>query len=113
MKRTFAAGALFAALVLTWFLWPVPPRQEGEDAKHKHGGQPDEVVDAEVLAIDPSSRSVTLRHGPITHLGLSPSVMTFWLADGLPTHPIQVGDKVTFQLSSGSVLTVMSITPVK
>ena len=113
MKRDFAVAALLAAVVSTWFLWPVPPRQEGEDAKHKHGGSPDEVVEAEVLAIDPSARSVTLRHGPISHLGLSPTVMTFRLADGLPLHPIQVGDKVTFQVTSGSMLTVTNIKRVK
>lgn len=53
-------------------------------------------TDAEVRRVDPATRKITLRHGPIANLDMPPMSMAFQVEDAALIEPLQPGDQVRF-----------------
>lgn len=113
-RRVLAAGAV--VVIGGWFLLPVPPRPEGEhrSGEHKHGGDPEDLIEGAVLSIDQAARTVTMEHGPIPHFGLQGTTMTFRTADWAAMSDIRVGDRVRFKaVAADGVFAITSIAKIQ
>lgn len=97
------------ALALASFTLPAAAQMAG----HDHGqmmGQ--ELVPAEVRALDPKAGKITLKHGELKNLGMPGMTMVFAIKKGLalPTG-LKVGDKVQVRVEDlGGTLTVTTLT---
>ena len=54
------------------------------------------MVDGEVRKVDVKSKKLTLRHGRIASLNMSPMTMVYRVKDPLWLQSLQVGDKIRF-----------------
>lgn len=59
-------------------------------------------VDAEVRRIDKAAKKITLRHGAIPNLGMSPMTMVFQVRDPAWLEQFKAGDRVRFSAQSVS-----------
>src|SRR3990167_4399406 len=50
----------------------------------------------EVRKIDAANQKITLRHGPLTNIGMPPMTMVFQVQDVAQLEGLKVGDKVSF-----------------
>lgn len=70
------------------------------------------VVDAEVRKIDTEQQKITLRHGEIANLDMSPMTMVFRVQTPALLQKVKPGDKVRFTADKvDGALTVMTIEP--
>lgn len=70
------------------------------------------VVDAEVRKIDTEQQKITLRHGEIPNLDMSPMTMVFRVKSPELLTQVQAGDKVRFTADKvDGALTVMTLEP--
>ena len=70
------------------------------------------VVDAEVRKIDAEQQKITLRHGEIANLDMSPMTMVFRVQDPALLQKVKPGDKVRFTADKpDGTLTVLSLEP--
>ncbi len=68
------------------------------------------MTDGEVRKIDPAQGKLTLRHGPIAHLGMQGMTMVFRVADARLLEGLKVGDKLKFAVDKvQGALTVTAI----
>jgi Cu/Ag efflux protein CusF len=71
-------------------------------------------VEGEVRRIDVEQQKLTLRHGEIPNIEMSPMTMTFRVPSAAMLTPLKPGDKVVFTADKvDGVLTVQSIQPVR
>lgn len=71
-------------------------------------------INAEVRKIDLVQGKVTLRHGPMAHLGMPNMTMVFRVADPAMLEALQQGDKVKFTADRiNGAFTVLTIKVVK
>jgi len=64
-------------------------------------GQEHEMVTGEVKKIDESAGKITLKHGPITDLGMNETMTMVWtVKDAAALKGLRVGDKVMFHAES-------------
>jgi Cu/Ag efflux protein CusF len=54
------------------------------------------MSDGEVRKVDPETKKITLRHGPIQNLGMPPMTMVFQVKDPAMLDQVKAGDKVKF-----------------
>ena len=54
------------------------------------------VSQGEVRKIDAANQKITLRHGPLSNLGMPPMTMVFSVQDAAQLEGLKVGDKVSF-----------------
>lgn len=54
------------------------------------------LADGEVRKVDPETRRITIRHGPITSLGMPPMTMVFQVRDPALLDQVKSGDKIRF-----------------
>jgi Cu/Ag efflux protein CusF len=72
------------------------------------------VVEGEVRKIDVDQQKITLRHGEIPNIEMSPMTMTFRVPSPAMLAPFKPGDKVSFTADKvDGVLTVQSIQPAR
>jgi Cu/Ag efflux protein CusF len=72
------------------------------------------MADGEVRKVDPASRTVTLRHGPIASIAMPPMTMVFKVSDPKLLDGLKPGDKVRFAADkSGDDYRVTRIEPVR
>ena len=109
--QRIAMAVLTVALIVP--VWAQKPA--ADHAKH-HGSAKAEtpMADGEVRKIDKSAKKITLKHGPIPSLDMTPMTMVFQVKDPAMLDQVKVGDKVKFQadLVSGA-FTVTKIEAVK
>jgi Cu/Ag efflux protein CusF len=68
------------------------------------------MTDAEIRKIDRELGKITLRHGPITNLGMPGMTMVFRVADPVLLSDLKEGDRVRFladRLNGAITLTAM------
>ena len=66
------------------------------------GTAQDATVAGEVRKIDESAGKITLKHGPIKHLGMDEGMtMVFRVKDPAMLKQVAVGDKVKFEAENG------------
>jgi Cu/Ag efflux protein CusF len=61
--------------------------------------QPDATAvlsDGEIRKVDTDARKITIRHGPISNLGMPPMTMVFQVDDPALLENVKAGDKVRF-----------------
>ena len=58
---------------------------------------PAEFSDGEVRKVDKAGRKITLKHGEIKNLGMSPMAMVFEVKDAKVLDKFKTGDKVRFK----------------
>ena len=88
---------------------------------HAHHGAPKASVSApmtmvagQVKKLDPSAKSVTLAHGPLTHLGMPAMTMTFKVSDSSWLKKMKVGDTIRFMADKiDGAFTVVHFEPMK
>jgi Cu(I)/Ag(I) efflux system protein CusF len=56
-----------------------------------------EMTEAEVRKVDTETKKITLKHGAIKNLDMSPMTMVFQVSDAAILEKVQVGDKVRFK----------------
>ena len=78
MKELFLAAALLCAVCPAW--------------------ADTEWVAAEVLKLDPVRGRITLKHAPIKSIKMAAMTMPFKVRDAALLAPLNVGDKVRFQV---------------
>ena len=54
------------------------------------------MSDGEVRKVDPETKKITLRHGPIQNLGMPPMTMVFQVTDPAMLDQVKAGDKIRF-----------------
>lgn len=70
--------------------------------------------DGEVRKIDKAQGKLTLRHGPLDHLGMPPMTMVFKVAEPQLLDGLKEGDKVSFSVEKrNGVFTVTAIEPAR
>jgi Cu(I)/Ag(I) efflux system protein CusF len=70
------------------------------------------VVDGEVRKVDVEQQKITLRHGEIANLDMSPMTMVFRVQAPAMLQKVKPGDKVRFTADKvDGALTVMTIEP--
>lgn len=98
MKITLLLGTLLALAAAP----SLAASHEHGDA-HEHGAPAaEELVDAEVRAVDRDNGKLTLRHGPITKYEMAGMTMVFRVADPALLSGLAVGDKVRFAVDKVS-----------
>jgi len=73
-----------------------------------------DMTEAEVRKVDKYNKKITLKHGEIKNLGMSPMTMVFQVSDAAVLDKVRAGDKVRFKAANeGGKFTVTEIQPVK
>lgn len=68
------------------------------------------MADGEVRKVDKDSKKITIKHGPISNLGMPPMTMVFQVQDPAILNQVKAGDKIKFNADKiGSAYTVTKI----
>lgn len=68
------------------------------------------MTEAEVRKVDTDAKKITLRHGPITNLGMPPMTMVFQVKDPAMLEQVKAGDQVLFEAEkAGGAYVITSI----
>ena len=71
-------------------------------------------TDGEIRKVDKDGKKITIKHGAIQNLGMSPMTMVFEVKEPSMLEQVKAGDKVKFQADKvGGALTVTKIEPAK
>jgi Cu(I)/Ag(I) efflux system periplasmic protein CusF len=54
------------------------------------------MADGEVRRVDKDTRKITIKHGPISSLGMPPMTMVFQVQDPAMLDQVKAGDKIKF-----------------
>jgi len=97
MKHAIAACAAALSVAL-----PALAQNSSEhDAHHPaqaQGAMEEALADGEVRKVDKEAGKITLKHGPITNLGMPPMTMVFRAKDQSLLADVNTGDKVKFRV---------------
>lgn len=70
--------------------------------------------DGEVRRVDKDAQKVTLRHGPIPHLGMGEMTMVFRVTDQAWLDALKFGDRIRFRAEKvGGLFTITAIEGIK
>lgn len=90
-----------------------------QDPHHGHGAAQDAkaaaaMADGEVRKIDKSAGKITIKHGPLPRLDMTPMTMVFRVSDPKMLDQVQVGDKIKFDADKvNGALTVVKMEAAK
>jgi Cu(I)/Ag(I) efflux system protein CusF len=110
MKLSYALATIAFAIATG------APAQTGstDPAAQRAGSAPASMTVGEVRKIDKAQGKLTLRHGPITNLGMPGMTMVFHVADPKLLDGLKEGDKVRFEADKiNGTYTVMAIETLK
>jgi Cu/Ag efflux protein CusF len=106
-------------LLLAALAAPAPALAQGMSDHGAHGAAPKAAATAaltegEVRKVDRTARTITLKHGAIPNIGMTPMTMQFRAADPAMLDRVKVGDKVRFTADKvGGDYVVTRIEPAK
>jgi Cu(I)/Ag(I) efflux system periplasmic protein CusF len=109
MKHTTLKVLGVAALLLTAMAGPAAAQGSMDHSKMDHGKMGDmkagglasvDSVDGEVRRVDKAAGKITLRHGELKQLDMSPMTMVFEVSDKALLDSVKAGDKVKFKVIS-------------
>lgn len=88
--------------------------QHQHDAAAEHAadapGHAAPLTDGEIRKVDTAAQKLTVKHGPIENLGMSPMTMVFRVADPAFLTTVQPGDKVKITVERiDGVLTIVAL----
>jgi Cu/Ag efflux protein CusF len=55
------------------------------------------AADGEIRKVDKDAKKITIKHGPLTNLGMPPMTMVFQVRDPAMLEQVKAGDKVRFE----------------
>jgi Cu(I)/Ag(I) efflux system periplasmic protein CusF len=90
-----------------------------QDPHHGHGSAQGgkasaAMADGEVKKIDKSAGKITIKHGPLPRLEMTPMTMVFRVSDPKMLDQVQVGDKIRFDADKvNGALTVVKMEAAK
>lgn len=68
------------------------------------------MTDGEVRKVDKDTKKITIKHGPISNLGMPAMTMVFQVQDPAMLEQVQAGDKIKFSATkAGAVYMVKKI----
>lgn len=71
------------------------------------------LSEGQVRKVDMDAKKITLRHGPLTNLGMPPMTMVFQVSDPGLLDKVKTGDKIRFRAEQiNGAYTVTKIEPV-
>ncbi|MBI2318296.1 MAG: copper-binding protein [Betaproteobacteria bacterium] len=94
MKKLLAVALVFAFGAFAWFSLPRPDQAQAPGARQQTAGG-----SGLVLAIDKEKGVVTISHGAVPALNMSPMTMGFPVKDKRQLSNLQPMQKVEFQLA--------------
>lgn len=105
-----AVGALLATL-------PALAQTAAHDSHHTPAAAAaanESMSEGEVRKVDKAAKKITLKHGEIRRLGMTPMTMVFQVQDTALLDKVKTGDKVRFTADKvGGAYIVLSIEPVQ
>lgn len=120
--RTGATMPFLAVLMFAFLAVPIHAVAQG-GAPPESTAPPEAVVaapadaglsDGEVRRVDKDAQKVTLRHGPIPHLGMGEMTMVFRVADPAWLDALKFGDRIRFRAEKvGGLFTITAIEGMK
>ena len=90
-----------------------------QDAHHGHGAAQGAKADVpmaygEIKKVDKSAGKITIKHGNLPRLEMSPMTMVFRVSDPKMLDQVQTGDKIKFDADKvKGALTVVKMEPIK
>lgn len=91
-----------------------PASAAADHAAHRPATAGAPRSDGEVRKVDKAQGKLTLRHGPLDHLGMPPMTMVFRVAEPQLLDGLKEGDKVKFSAEKrNGAFTVTAIEPAK
>ncbi len=105
-------------LVLTALLatGPALAQTAGHDSHHGTAAATpaNDYSEGEVRKVDKAAKKITLKHGEIKHLDMTPMTMVFQVQDAALLDKVKAGDQVRFTADKvGGAYIVLSIEPVR
>ena len=98
MKNRIAVLALLFSWVAFAASAQTPPAKADEHSAHHVPGAPSgDTVEGEVRKIDKAAGKITLKHGAIPNLDMTPMTMVFRVKDPAMLDAVKAGDKVRFR----------------
>ena len=87
-----------AAVLATTFALPVYAQQAADHASHHVAQAKVDATpsDGEVRKVDKDTKKITIRHGPLTNLGMPPMTMVFQVKYPAMLDKVSAGDKIKF-----------------
>ena len=92
---------------------------QAQDPHHGHGSAKvtkvsAELAEGEVKKIDKSAGKITIKHGPLPRLEMTPMTMVFRVSDPKMLDQVKVGDKIRFDADKvNGALTVVKMEAAK
>ncbi|HEY8326899.1 MAG TPA: copper-binding protein [Rhodanobacter sp.] len=114
MKRvkTLAIPALMALAVLVPPAAQAQARMEPNKMDGMKMGMP--ATEGEIRKVDKAAGTLTIKHGEIKNMGMSPMTMAFPVKDKAMLDLVQAGDKVMFKVGSeGGKMVITELQPAK
>lgn len=89
--------ALITTLLAAVLATPVFAQQNAaEHAAHQTAPSAAAMSEGEIRKVDPDAQKITIRHGPISNLGMPPMTMVFQVDEPALLKNVKAGDKVRF-----------------
>ena len=109
MKEALVALAIAAAAVPAF-----AQQNSGQHGTEPKGGEQSAsaLSEGEIRKVDENAQKITIRHGPLTNLGMPAMTMVFHVKDPTMLSRVKAGDKVRFRAEKvNGALTVTEIEP--
>ena len=115
MKTRIAALTLLAAGMAFADSAQTPAAKADEhSAHHAPAAASGDAAEGEVRKIDKGAGKITLKHGPIANLEMTPMTMVFRVKDPAMLDAVKVGDKVRFRAEKiQGAITLIEIQPAR
>lgn len=98
MKPQLKLAISLVAAVLWLAASPAGAQSTTMDHSKMAMGQAQALTDGEIRKVDKDAGKMTIKHGEIKHMDMSPMTMVFAAADKTMLDRVKVGDKVRFMV---------------
>ena len=86
-----------AALVMASVAWLPPALSQVKPTDSESLAAAGAIAEGEVRKVDKEAKKITLKHGPISNLGMTAMTMVFRVKEPAMLDEVKVGDKVRFR----------------
>jgi Cu(I)/Ag(I) efflux system periplasmic protein CusF len=115
--KTIMKTLALAAMLATAITAPSYAQQQAADNSAQTTAQAQAEValaDGEIRKVNPETKKLTIRHGPLVKLGMPPMTMVFRVKDPAMLNTLNRGDKIKFSAEKiNGAYTVTHIEPAR